>query len=386
MKKITWILILAVWGCSTGKTALEKGRYKDAVISSVDRLRQNPDNQKASETLIEAYPIFIDFSLDKISKLKVSGEVYKWEEIIEVCEDVNEAYEKIQTSPAAKKIVTNPKFLVDELEDAKIKAAEVRYSLGLEFMEKARERKRDAALLALGHFKMVSEFYPGFRDVAALSEEALDLSILWVGIEPIQIPSGRMEFDAIFFFNQILSYYKTEIENQVIKFELVPPNNIQNKEYDHTIRMFFDEIVIGQTLLVEKQIERSRDSVVVGTVKIKEEAGEVEKEVFGKVSAKVKYFEKAIDSYGVLSFQVFDNQTGFVLADKKFRGGFTWLDYWGNFNGDQRALTEEDKKYVAKDTEARTPFPQDFFIQIVRPIYRDVTLYSQSFYRPYNKP
>ena len=75
-----------------------------------------------------------------------------------------------------------------------------------------------------------------------------------------------------------------------------------------------------------------------------------------------------------------------MLADKKFRGGFTWLDYWGNFNGDQRALTEEDKKYVAKDTEARTPFPQDFFIQIVRPIYRDVTQYSQSFYRPYNKP
>ena len=386
MKKYSWFLILALWGCSTGKSALEKGRYKDAVISSVDRLRQNPENQKAKETLVEAYPVFIDFSSDRISKLKVSGEVYKWEDILSIYEDINEVYDKIQTSPGASKLIKNPIYNSSELEDAKIRAAEVRYSLGLDFMEKARERKRDAALLALGHFRKVNEYYPGFRDIAALSEEALELSILWVGIEPIQNRGGRMEFDVMFFFNQLLSFYKTEIENQIIRFELVPPYNVQNKEYDQTIRMFFDEIIIGQTLLVEKQLERSKDSVVVGTIKIKEESGEVEKEVYGKVSAKVKYFEKAIDSYGVFTLQIYDNQTGFILSDKKFRGGFTWLDYWGNFNGDERALTEEDKKYVAKDIEARTPLPQDFFIQIIRPIYRDVTQFSKSFYRPYRNP
>jgi hypothetical protein len=382
MKYLIWISLVFVLGCSTGKKALEKGRYKEAVLSSIDRLRQNPDHKKAAETLVKGYPVFLDYSLDRVNRLKPSGEVFKWEQIIGHYNDINEVYDKIQRSPKAKDLISGARYIGSEIEDAKIKAAEVRYSLGLSFMEKARERKRDAALIALNHFKEVSFYYPGFRNVNELAEEALDLSVLRVGIEPIQVPTGRLEFDAIFFFNQILSYYKAEIETPVIQFELAHNRN----DYDHIIRLSFDELVIGQTLIVEKQLDRTKDSVVVGTVKVKEELGEIEKEVLGKVNAKVRYFEKAIDSYGTLTMQILDTQTGFVLSDKKFRGGFTWLDYWGSFNGDQRALLDEDKIYVAKNSEARIPPPQDFFIQIVRPIYRDLTLFSKSFYRPFNRP
>ena len=56
------ILLVALFvfeACTTGKKAYEKGNYYQSVLQSVDKLRKNPKNKKASAALADAYPLAI---------------------------------------------------------------------------------------------------------------------------------------------------------------------------------------------------------------------------------------------------------------------------------------------------------------------------------------
>jgi hypothetical protein len=372
------LLALISFRCSSGKAALTRGDYYDAVNAALERLQQNPNNTKAVETFQEAYPRFLAYLDNKVATLTPSSEIFKWETLHNLYLSGNQLYNKIQRTPAALDLVSDPVFFSSELEDAKIKAAEVRYELGTNLLAKTGKKDRQAALEAYQHFERTEFFYPGFRDVEAKLLEALERSILIVNVAPLVPPIGSLELDVVFFYNQVLEYIRDEVESEFVKFE---PNH---PDADHTLSLKFGEMLIGATNFAQKDIERIRDSVVVGTVKVQEEGQSVEKEVLGKVKATVKQFEKSVFSEAVLEVTVIDNYNGTTLSQKRFSGSFTWVDYWGYFSGDERALTEEDQKRIMKDYELPNPKSQDFFIEATKPIFYDFSYFIRNFYRDFN--
>lgn len=372
------ILALIAYGCSTGKAALTRGDYYEAVDSALERLQQNPNNTKALETFQEGYPRFLIYLNNRVNTVAPSSEIFKWEILYNLYQSGNRLYNKIQRTPAALDLINDPVFFSSELENAKIKAAEVRYQLGSELLVKTDKKDRQAALEAYKHFEKTEFFYPGFRDVEAKKLEALERSILIVNVTPLVPPVGQLELDVVFFYNQVIEYMREEVESEFVRFE---PNN---PNADHTLTFRFEEMIIGATNFGQKEMERIRDSVVVGTVKVQEEGQTVEKEVIGKVKATVKQFEKSVYSEAVLEVIIIDNYFGSTLSQKRFPGSFTWIDYWGYFSGDERALTEEDKKRIMKDYELPNPKPQDFFIETTRPIFSDFSYFIRSFYRDFN--
>lgn len=372
------VVALIAYGCSSGKAALTRGDYYEAVNSSLERLQQNPNNTKALETFQEAYPRFLTYLKNKVNNITPSSEIFKWETLHDLYMSGNKLYNKIQKTPAALDLVSNPVYYSSELEKAKIKSAEVRYQLGSDLLSKTSKKDRQAALEAYKHFERAEFFYPQFRDVEAKKLEALERSILIINIAPLVPPVGSLELDVIFFYNQVVEYLKDEVESEFIKFE---PNH---PDADHTLSLRFEEMVIGATNFSQKEVERIRDSVVVGTVEVQEEGNTVEKEVFGKVKATVKRFEKSVFSEAVLEVLVIDNYSSTTLSQKRFPGSFMWVDYWGYFSGDERALTEEDKKRIMKDYELPNPKSQDFFIEATKPIFYDFSYFIRSFFRDFN--
>lgn len=372
------VIALIAYGCSSGKAALTRGDYYEAVNSSLERLQQNPNNTKALETFQEAYPRFLTYLNNKVNNITPSSEIFKWETLHDLYMSGNKLYNKIQKTPAALDLVSNPVYYSSELEKAKIKSAEVRYQLGSDLLSKTSKKDRQAALEAYKHFERAEFFYPQFRDVEAKKLEALERSILIINIAPLVPPVGSLELDVIFFYNQVVEYLKDEVESEFIKFE---PNH---PDADHTLSLRFEEMVIGATNFSQKEVERIRDSVVVGTVEVQEEGNTVEKEVFGKVKATVKRFEKSVFSEAVLEVLVIDNYSSTTLSQKRFPGSFMWVDYWGYFSGDERALTEEDKKRIMKDYELPNPKSQDFFIEATKPIFYDFSYFIRSFFRDFN--
>ena len=372
------VTALIAYGCSSGKAALTRGDYYEAVNSSLERLQQNSNNTKALETFQEAYPRFLTYLNNKVNNITPSSEIFKWETLHDLYMSGNKLYNKIQKTPAALDLVSNPVYYSSELEKAKIKSAEVRYQLGSDLLSKTSKKDRQAALEAYKHFERAEFFYPQFRDVEAKKLEALERSILIINIAPLVPPVGSLELDVIFFYNPVVEYLKDEVESEFIKFE---PNY---PDADHTLSLRFEEMVIGATNFSQKEVERIRDSVIVGTVEVQEEGNTVEKEVFGKVKATVKRFEKSVFSEAVLEVLVIDNYSSTTLSQKRFPGSFMWVDYWGYFSGDERALTEEDKKRIMKDYELPNPKSQDFFIEATKPIFYDFSYFIRSFFRDFN--
>ncbi|MEL6652971.1 MAG: hypothetical protein AAFQ87_19385, partial [Bacteroidota bacterium] len=104
---------------------------------------------------------------------------------------------------------------------------------------------------------------------------------------------------------------------------------------------------------------------------------------YGTVKAEVHHFQKQITSTGLLDMKIIDIRTGRVVSQRKFPGTFVWYDYWGFFNGDERALEKADDRFLRKNREIPAPPPQDLFIEFTRPIFSQVTDYVSNFYRNY---
>ena len=83
MRKINLILLLLpllLFSCSSGKKALQKGNYYDAITKAVERLKSNPTNSNALKVLDEGYPLAMQWSQEEIDLALSSNEAFKWEQ------------------------------------------------------------------------------------------------------------------------------------------------------------------------------------------------------------------------------------------------------------------------------------------------------------------
>jgi hypothetical protein len=84
----------------------------------------------------------------------------------------------------------------------------------------------------------------------------------------------------------------------------------------------------------------------------------------------------------VLSLRIIDAQTNRELQLKNFSGKYVWATESASFQGDDRALTAEQKKMCEK--KAMLPPPQqDLFVEFTKPIYTQAVSFVQSAYSRY---
>ena len=131
-------------------------------------------------------------------------------------------------------------------------------------------------------------------------------------------------------------------------------------------------------MLKEKEETVSRDSVRVGEVKME---GKVVP-VYNTVKAKLTTTRKEVLSNGLLSMVVVDAKTNGILSHKKFAGEYVWVNSWARYNGDERALTNQQLQ-LCKQSEAQPPGAQDLFLEFSKPIYNQLVPALRSFYQNY---
>lgn len=374
------LLLVLLPACKSTKRAYEQGDYATAVYNSVERLRRSPDNKKARQTLKLAYPALKDYHLQEIATAKLSPNPFRWEEVMHHYEILNRAHDEIRRSPAALKIIPAPTQYLSEYNQATQNAAEARYLLGNQRLELAEAGDREAAKEAYDHYQRALEIRPAYRDAEDRSLQALDLATVYVLIEPIPMHSRTLELSNEFFENQMAEYIAANQLNPFVRF--FPPSMAGRtpREPDHIIRMQFDDFVVGQAYVRERVVQRRKDSVVVGTVKVKADSSV---NVYGTVEAEMHQFQKQITSTGLLDVRILDTRSTALITQQKFPGTHQWYDYWGFFSGDRRALEEEDERYLTKRREVPNPPPQVLFTEFTRPIFSQVTNFVERFYRNY---
>ena len=366
---IAFLLVAA--GCSTGKKAFEKGNYDQAVALAVNRLQKDPDNAKALRTLKQAYQFAEEEHQTRIKEISASADVYRWEAILNEYERLNTLAESIRRCPSCREAVGEKPKYVTQITEAKLKAAEVRYANGQKLLA---EQNRLSAKTAYQDFERAEQLYPGFKDAKQKIDEAYAAAILKVVVEPVIVSRGQYELSNEYFQNKIYEYLQKYERSSFIKF--YTPKEARTKFFvpDQVLTLSFDDFVVGQTYLKEKEQEVKRDSVVI--------AKKDDKEVYGTVKAQFITFEKNISSSGLLDFRIMDWKTKNIITQEKMPGTFIWRDEWATYKGDERALADDHKKML-KRKESPNPNPQFLFVEFTKPIYAQLTNKIQSFYRRY---
>ncbi len=372
-----FVLVAILASCSSGKKAYETGDYYDASLKAINRLRQNPDHKKSRETLRVSYPLAVEtIELETKNRL-ASNEPFKYKFVLQGYQRINYLNEEIQRAPGAKSVIRNPVNYSSRIPELKELAAEESYEAGLVAL--ARNTREDAKN-AYHMFRDAQDFIPGYRDVAQKLDESLFKATLKVVVDQIPVPT-RYNLSAGFFQDKVQEYLHNQYGgNPFVRFYTPQEAETEELPYvDQYLRIQFDDFVVGETHVLQNTETLSRDSVVVGSVTM-EDGSKVN--VYNTVKAKLTTWRKEVRSRGLLSLQVFDANSNALITHQKFDGEFVWFSQWGNFNGDERALTEEQIR-ICQTTEILPPPPQDLFLEFTRPIYNQLVPALDNFYRRY---
>lgn len=382
MKKLVYvaliILSLISAACSSGEKALQKGNYYNAVLKSVDRLRSNPNKTKAQRTLLESYPLAVNWYKREINAILNSPDPLKHTKSVGQYQILNRMYQEINRCPAALRLLSNVQSFRAEENMAKQLAAPECYQAGIRDLAKG---SRDDAKRAFKHFTKANQFVPNFKDVHEKMQEAEYLATLKVIIEHIPVGSAKYKLSAEFFQNQVNQYIIHNIKRQFVRFYTPKQAEMEGLEYpDQVIAMRFVDFVVGEThdTNIEKKVI-SADSVEVGSTKLKN--GETIK-VFNKVKAKLHIHKREVISKGLLSLQIEDFANKRIVKNQQLGGEYVWFNEWGHFNGDERALTKEELEICDREP-VLPPARQDLFVEFTKPIYTQLTSELRRFYNRY---
>ena len=331
-----WLLatagLLLLDSCSSGKAAYKQGDYFEAVLTAVNRLRQNPDHKKSKEVLGLSYQAAIDYLLTDAQNQIASNSNFKYRGAVQDYENINRLYEAIRTSPGALKVVPNPVNKYNELSDLKAKAAEESYEAGIQAFMKS---NRLDAKQAYFHFTDANAFVPGYRESIEMMERAKFIATLKVVIEP---GLGNMEgwnFEPVVFGysgNEFVKFY-TPLQAEEQKLQKV----------DQYLKVVVNGYKEGFPR-ISKRTEEQTDSVKTGEKTVNNQ----KVPVYQKVSAKVTIFEKQVTGRGSLQLVIMDAESRAELQNQEIASEQTWKDSYAIYTGDLRALSSGNKKLIEK--------------------------------------
>ncbi len=371
---LIFAVIFIISGCSSGKKAYERGDYYGAVTKAVNRLRQNPDHGKSRDILKESYPLALEYFETQAKNEIASNSDFKWKNAIQSYNNLNQLYEEIRQCPGCLKVVPNPRNYYAEIGPLKEKAAEESYNAGINALMKG---TRNDAKQAYYNFADAQAFVPGYKDVIAYLDKAKEEATLKVILEQIPVPA-RYNLSGGFFQDRVEEYLHTNYtEMSFIRF--YTPQEAQSQQLeqpDQILRIQFDDFSVGNTALKEKEETVTRDSVKVGEVKLEGKTVPV----YNTVKAKLTVTRKEVLSNGLLSMVVVDARTSGILSHKKFTGEYLWVNSWARFNGDERALTDQQLQ-LCKQKEVQPPGAQELFLEFSKPIYNQLIPALRSFYQ-----
>jgi len=370
------VTVSILTGCASGKKAYERGNYFEAVMLSVGRLRQNPDHTKSKEALKSSYPMAVEWLQTDVNNQIASNSPSRWRNAIASYDKLNQMYEAIRQSPGALKVIRDPKSYYTEIGPLKEKAADESYNAGIDALMKG---TRDDAKRAYYNFADAQNFVPGYKDVVEYLDKSKFEATLKVVVDQVAVPT-RYSLSGGFFQDKVEEYlHQNYPDRGFIKFYTPEEaKNVNLAKVDQYLRIQFDDFSVGNTTVNEKEETVKKDSVKVGEAKVDGKTIPV----YNTVSAKLITTRKEVVSRGLLSMIVVDATSNGVLTHKKFNGEYSWVSTWARFNGDERALSDQQLA-MCKRREQQPPVTQDLFLEFTKPIYNQLIPALQGFYRNY---
>ena len=362
------------------KKAYSRGNYDQAINECIASLRYNYNYEPSYELLKSIFPKTINFHHKKIDRLKVSRDYYKWDTIVNELEILLTLIDNIESFNFQEilKSVTIRNYY-EELQEAKLNAAESHYKSGLQKMESEfREEIRNAAI----EFKKALSFIIDYKDSQNLYEICRESASIKLGILPFENNSGKKKYGSL--GNSISNEVISRLINNKSLMEFI---DIINREQ---INLIIDEqklshsglindtnsielgqiaginmMVLGEiTQLIvnnpKKTVEKNvlKKKVISSTETYTDSDGNKQKKYkYKNVRGTVKIYNQEANTKIVGSYQIIDTKTAEILFSGNIEGDYNYSYNWATFTGDQRVLDYRTKMLTKKD--AKSPPDKD---------------------------
>ncbi|WP_109700721.1 hypothetical protein [Chitinophaga deserti] len=370
------LLAIILFACKSGEKLYNQGRYYDAVEAFVKKLQRRPTDATALRLLPAAYDAAKDYYEGRAKQALASNNALKWEDVKNEYRAMQSLYTIIRSAPAANAIV-KPKDYSSAIAASGENAAEVRYNRGIELME---QRTKQAAREAYEEFGAALRLSPNFRDASRLRDQAYQLGIVHVVVSEIDVRSPYFQFSADQFRDALVRNLEDRRINTFVRFyDERRVRGAKDFQPDQYMEMRFMDFVVGQTYVDRSQREVSKVIQVKGN-----KADSTGKFPMVDITVKATIFvtRKTVESSGLLDYRIIDVANERILRQDRVPGSFTWQNQFGTFRGDERALSDEDKRLI-QGRDVPAPPPQDLFLELTRPIYDRLARDLQSFYSRY---
>jgi hypothetical protein len=356
---ISSIALLA--SCKTAKKMYEKGNYDEAVELAAKKLQKKPNDAATMDILQDAYRFAVEDHEARIRNNASSTNDLQSEWIYSEYLDLQRLYDIIYRTPSVFDVV-RPTDYSTYVTLYREKAGDARYDRGMQLMN---DNSRNSFRLAYREFERALALKPGDLTIRQKMDEAYANAVLNVVILPA-VQSGLQyssyNYGYANFDNTLLRYLTNNNSNYFLRYFSPAEANSFGIRTDLIAETRFGNMDIGR-YYDQRTVREVSKQVVVKERVIKPDS--VVKE-YATVKAKITTTRRTLKSEGLLQVTVrnFDNQW---LWNDTYRSEYNWNTEFSTYTGDERALSEEDKKQLSR----REEFPPENDV-IVRYIIADL--------------
>lgn len=367
------LVVFSTTACVSPSRLFRRGDYYKATIASVKKLRLKPNDYRAQEVLVKAYPLAVDNLQQSIDRLQYVEEPDKYYAVVRYYGMLNTLATEISRCPKAFELVSDVVDYSEELQLARQAGAEAYYLLGSELLSMGDVESARQAVIC---FQNTNNFINGYKDVRYRLSQAEAESVLQIFIRKPEINSEYTILLDNFCESLVADLNRRYRLHDDINFWAYTYRGVDF--YHHEVMMDFANFYIEEPRVLKKITNSYRDSVITGYANVRGERYPI----YSTVNAKFTENIMEVLVTGFLNVQIVDVDEDKVIQSIRIPGEFVWATSWGTYQGDERAL--DDRQFeMCNRRQPIPPHPQELFIEFSHPLYDRVLNFLTDFYRRY---
>lgn len=358
-------------------SAYNNSNYALSVKLSTKALKIKPEYADAQAILVKSLPLFIRYSEERISSLdskidlnSVDLRVQEYKTLISITNGVRDL-PLLTDKESGKKISLPVNDYSKKLMSAKKDAAEAFYS---EANKKGEVGGIDNSKSAAKLIRRAQSYIPEYKNTNELYEKYRAAGIKRMAIFSFENKSGHTQFGNMgeMVSDQITSQIMgnsaaIEFLTLTSKSELEEITHSNNIDLGGGIKTYqaieigkklgLHEIIIGNITQINisdpQKTEKNsleKSNVIVRYEKYTNDEGKERRRAIRRdVSAKVKIFSLHANAKITGSYSILDVKTSKIIQTKAMSGEYNYNHKWGEFSGDERALSSDSLQKVKND-------------------------------------
>jgi len=364
--------LLCLAGCKSAGKAYHNGDYADAVELGVKKLQKDPSDEETREIVQNAYQFAIQGGENRIRTLSSSMSDDRFEKIYQEYRYMQDLHLTVQAYPVPARMIKTQDYS-GYIETYRQRIIEVYSSRAAAWKDGTRDGYRQA----YREYNNALRYSPQDIELKRKRDSAYEAAVIKVMVVPVQHYNGYQYagyYGVRRFQDNIMRALTNNMNNEFVRF--YPEWETRSREIipDQVMELNISRIQIGQPYDSRSSREVSKE-VVVKEIVYKPDS--VVKQ-YGRVKAKITTTKRTLLSEGDLVITLRDTNGRMIWTDR-FTGHHEWKTEFATYTGDDRALSESDRKALDRD-QPDAPGQEAVLEELFRQIQNDLYYRLRNYY------